>query len=147
MSDIDALIDLERRFFTFDHQISRRSFRHFIVSPKSSLIVADVGGRVAGCALVNYRRNTKVARLYTIAVSDEFQRRGFARGLLAAAERNAIRRGRTAMRLEVREDDAGAIKLYETSGYRRFDRRPRYYDNRIDALRLEKPLRRELRAR
>ncbi len=140
LADLDALIALERDFFTADHVISRRGFRHFITSPKSTLIVADVDGKVAGCALVNYRQASQRARLYTISVGREFQRRGIARQLLAAAEQSARGRRCRFMRLEVRADDPGAIALYESSGYARFGRRSRYYDNRIDALRFEKPL-------
>lgn len=140
LADLDALVALERDFFTADHVISRRGLRHFISSPKSTLIIADVGGMVAGCALVNYRQGSPRGRLYTISVAREFQRRGIARQLLAAAERNARQRGCRFMRLEVRADDAGAIALYESSGYAPFGRRHRYYDNRIDALRFEKSL-------
>ncbi len=147
IGDLDALIALERDFFTADHRISRRGFRHFIVSAKSALIVAEIGGEVAGCALVLYRRGSRLARLYTIAVGRAFQRRGLARQLLAAAEQNATGRGRRVMRLEVRADDAGAIALYESSGYRLFGRRRRYYDRRIDALRFDKALRPEPKRR
>ncbi|HVU43060.1 MAG TPA: GNAT family N-acetyltransferase [Xanthobacteraceae bacterium] len=140
LADLDALLALERDFFTADHVISRRSFRNFITSPRSALIVADVDGKVAGCALVNYRQGSRRGRLYTISVGREFQRRGIARQLMAAAEASARRRGCRFMRLEVRADDAGAIALYESSGYARFGRRRRYYDKRIDALRLEKSL-------
>jgi ribosomal protein S18 acetylase RimI-like enzyme len=140
LSDLDALLAFEKDFFGPDHQISRRSFRRFIVSANCTLIVAEVGGQVAGCALVLYRRGSKRARLYTIAVGDAFQRRGYARRLLAAAEASAKRHSRRVMHLEVRADDAGAIALYETAGYRLFGRRRRYYDGRIDALRFEKPL-------
>jgi len=139
-TDLDALAAFEREFFTPDHVISRRGLRHFISSPKSTLIVAEVGGEVAGCALVNYRQGSQRGRLYTISVGRDFQRRGIARALLAAAEKAARRRGCRFMRLEVREDDAGAIALYESSGYALFGRRRRYYDSRIDALRFEKPL-------
>jgi ribosomal protein S18 acetylase RimI-like enzyme len=139
MRDLDALLALEQHFFVPD-QLSRRSFRHFISSPKSTMIIAEIGGKVAGCALVRYRRGSKIARLYTIAVASEFQRRGVARQLLTAAEEDAMRRRRRSMRLEVREDDPGAIALYEKAGYCRFGRSPRYYDERIDALRFEKPL-------
>jgi ribosomal protein S18 acetylase RimI-like enzyme len=140
LADLDALLALERDFFTADHVISRRSFRNFITSPRSALIVADVDGKVAGCALVNYRQGSRRGRLYTISVGREFQRRGIARQLMAAAEASARRRGCRFMRLEVRADDAGAVALYESSGYARFGRRRRYYDKRIDALRLEKSL-------
>jgi [ribosomal protein S18]-alanine N-acetyltransferase len=147
MSDAGALVALERQFFTPDHQISLRGFRHYVASPKSDLIIADVAGQVAGCALVNYRQGSALARLYTIAVGTAFQRRGIARQLLDAAERAAERRRRKVMRLEVRADDAGAIALYESSGYLLFGRRHRYYDGRIDALRFDKPLGPEPRRR
>ena len=118
LADLDALLALERDFFTADHVISRRSFRNFITSPRSALIVADVDGKVAGCALVNYRQGSRRGRLYTISVGREFQRRGIARQLMAAAEASARRRGCRFMRLEVRADDAGAIALYEFVGLR-----------------------------
>jgi ribosomal protein S18 acetylase RimI-like enzyme len=140
LADLDAVLALEREFFTPDHIISRRGFRRFITSAKSTLIVADVEGEVAGCVLVNYRQGSKRGRLYSISVGRRFQRRGIARQLMAAAEARARRRGCRFMRLEVRADDAGAIALYESSGYVRFGRRARYYDNRIDALRFEKLL-------
>jgi ribosomal protein S18 acetylase RimI-like enzyme len=147
MSDLDALIAFEKKFFTFDHQISRRSFRHFIGSSKSNLIVADAGGKVAGCLLVNYKRNSKIARLYTIAVGTDFRRRGIAQRLLKEAEKKAVRRGRRLMRLEARADDAAPLKLYESSGYRQFGRKPRYYAGRYDALLFEKSLGMEPRRR
>ena len=140
LSDLDALLALEREFFTPDHRISRRSFRRFIALPTARLIVAVRDGRLAGCALVLYRRGSTQARLYTIAVAREFHRHGLARRLLTAAETNAVHRGCRSMRLEVRADDAAAIALYATSGYRPFGRRRRYYAGRIDALRFEKPL-------
>jgi ribosomal-protein-alanine N-acetyltransferase len=140
LRDLDALLAMEREFFTPDHRIPRRSFRHFIGSAKSDLIVADVDSTTAGCALVNYRRNSTRARLYSLAVAPDFQRRGLARRLLKEAEKEAARRGCHTMRLEVRADDDAAIGLYETSGYRLFGRRQRYYSSRIDALRFEKIL-------
>jgi [ribosomal protein S18]-alanine N-acetyltransferase len=138
-TDLDALLDLERQAFTAD-RLSRRSLRHFLASPRATLIVAETTGKLAGCALLLYRRGSKLARLYSIAIAAEFHRRGLARSLLAAAEETAIRRGRRVMRIEVREDNAGAISLYQKSGYRLFGRHRSYYDDRADALRFEKPL-------
>ena len=88
------------------------------------------------------RQGSRRGRLYTISIARAFQRRGIGRQLLAAAEESARRRGCRFMQLEVRGDDAGAIAFYESSGYARFGRRDRYYDNRIEALRFEKSLKR-----
>jgi hypothetical protein len=45
------------------------------------------------------------------------------------------------LRLEVREDNAGAIRLYQHHGYRRIGRYLNYYADQTDALRFEKRLR------
>jgi [ribosomal protein S18]-alanine N-acetyltransferase len=137
--DLDALVALENAVFTTDI-LSRRSFRHFITASKSSLIVAEDGGKLAGYALVLYPARSKHARLYSIAVAPHIASRGIGPLLLAAAEAAATRRRRRAMRLEVHEHNTRAIGRYEKSGYRLFGRHRAYYDDGGDALRFEKPL-------
>jgi [ribosomal protein S18]-alanine N-acetyltransferase len=139
MSDIDALVALENAVFTTDI-LSRRSFCHFLTSPKSSLIVAEEGGKLAGYALVLYPPRSKLARLYSIAVAPHIASRGIGPLLLAEAEAAAARRRRRSMRLEVHEHNTRAIGRYEKSGYRLFGRHRRYYDDGADALRFDKPL-------
>ena len=137
--DIDALVALENAVFTTDI-LSRRSFRHFLNSPNSSLIVAEESGKLAGYALVLYPPRSKLARLYSIAVAPHITSRGIGPLLLAAAEAAAARRRRRAMQLEVHEHNTRAIGSYEKSGYRLFGRHRRYYDDGGDALRFDKPL-------
>jgi ribosomal protein S18 acetylase RimI-like enzyme len=137
--DLDALVALENAVFTTDI-LSRRSFRHFLTTPKNSLIVAEESGKLAGYALVLYPPRSKFARLYSIAVAPHIPSRGIGPLLLAAAEAAAARRQRRAMRLEVHEHNTRAIARYEKSGYRLFGRRRRYYDDGGDALRFDKPL-------
>ena len=139
MADLAALLSLERAVFDTD-TLSRRSFRHFLVSPSATLIVAEEGGKLAGYVLVLYPRRSKLARLYSIAVAPHAGKRGVGPVLLAAAEEAARRRRRRTMRLEVHEHNTRAIARYEKSGYRLFGRHREYYDNRGDALRFEKPL-------
>jgi [ribosomal protein S18]-alanine N-acetyltransferase len=147
-SDLDALVALERELFSSHifagHLLSRASFRRLLASPSATFIVAEAGAQIAGYLMVLYRANSRVARLYSIGVATRFRRRGLARMLVAAAEKDAIRRGGKAMRLEVRADDRGTIALYESSGYRRVGRAVGYY-GRVDALRLEKTLGQEPR--
>ncbi len=145
MSDLDALVGLEQAVFDTDI-LSRRSFRHFLSAPGATLLVAEAAGKFAGYALVLYPPRSKHARLYSIAVASHFSRRGAGTLLLTAAERDARRRSRRAMRLEVHEHNSRAIARYEKSGYRLFGRYRHYYDNDGDALRFEKPLGAELKA-
>jgi [ribosomal protein S18]-alanine N-acetyltransferase len=155
-SDLDALDALERDIFKSrlfsGHLISRPSFRRLLASPTAAVIVAELGGQLSGqligqlsgYVLVLYRSNSAFARMYSIGVGTDFRRRGLARLLLTAAERDALRRDRTGMKLEVRADDRAAIALYETAGYRYFGRSPGYYGGRVDALRFAKALPKDL---
>ena len=149
--DLDALVALENELFNSrlfaGHLISRASFRRLLDFPRATFIVAEAGAQMAGYLLMLYRANSYSARIYSIGVVARFRRRGLARRLVALAEKTAVRRGRKAMRLEVRADERGTIALYESSGYRRIGRTAGYYGLRIDALRLEKALRKEPRRR
>lgn len=149
--DLEALVALEHALFDSrlfaGHLISRASFRRLLDSPRSTLILAEADAQVAGYLLVLYRANSRAARIYSIGVAARFRRRGLARRLVTAAEKDAVKRGRKAMRLEVRADDRGTFSLYESSGYRRIGRAPGYYGGRVDALRLEKTLGTEPRRR
>jgi len=137
--DLAALVTLELAVFKTDI-VSRRSFRHFIASPRASLLVAEEWGGLAGYVLVLYPPHSKLARLYSIAVAPHAGGRGLGPRLLAAAEAAAKRRGRRAMRLEVHVRNKRAIARYAKSGYRLFGKHRDYYDDRGDALRFEKPL-------
>ena len=146
-SDLDALVALEREIFDSarfaGHLISRPSFRRLLASPSATVIVAAHGGQLSAYMLMLYRSNSKFARMYSIGVAPHARRRGVARTLLGAAEKDAVSRGRSGMRLEVLADDRGAIAFYETSGYRRSGHHPGYYRDRVDALRFEKALAKE----
>jgi ribosomal protein S18 acetylase RimI-like enzyme len=138
-TDLDALVALEQAIFTTD-RLSRRSFRHFLAAPHGALIVAELGGKAAGYALVLYPPRSELARLYSIAVAPHRVGRGVGALLLAAAERAARRRGRRTMRLEVHEHNSRAIALYEKAAYRRFGCHADYYADHADALRFAKAL-------
>lgn len=150
-SDVEALEALERAIFKSrqfaGHLISRASFWRFLDSPSARLIVAEVGTELSGYVLILYRSNSNFARMYSVGVATHFRKRGLARLLLAAAEKDAISRDRKEMRLEARANDPGALALYESSGYRCFGRRRGYYGGRVDALRFHKPLIGERRRR
>ena len=88
------------------------------------------------------RAGSTVARLYSIAVAAAARGQGIGERLLADAERQARRAGAAVLRLEVRPDNAGAIRLYVRRGYARIGTYRDYYADGADALRFEKTLRR-----
>jgi ribosomal protein S18 acetylase RimI-like enzyme len=138
-SDLADIRAIEEGSFSGD-RLSPRSIRRLLAAPSASLRVAALDGHVAGYHLVLTRKGSSVARLYSIAVAATARGRGLGERLLADAERMARRRGAVALRLEVRTDNAGAIRLYTRRGYRRIGTYPAYYADGADALRFEKPL-------
>jgi len=109
-ADIDALLALEEATFESDH-IGRAQWRRYIGSASATVFVSGAHGRADAAAVVFYRRNARAARLYSLAVGTHARGTGLGGALLAAAENDARARGCTAMRLEVRADNASAIAL------------------------------------
>lgn len=143
--DIEDLIRIEDACFRCD-RLNRRQFKHLLTRANAAAVVAREGGRAHGYALVLFRAGSRRARLYSTGVAPERRGRGLGRALLKAAETAAARRGAAWMRLEVRPDNARAIDLYRSAGYRAFGRYVAYYEDEADALRMEKPLRPALAA-
>jgi len=139
LADLSALLALERRAFTTDH-LSSRQYRHHVTNTSARVLAAVDASGLLGKALVFFRKNTSVARLYSIAVAHEARGRGVGEALVHAAERSARTRGCTRLRLEVRQDNAAAIRLYERLGYRRFGAYSGFYEDGADAWRYEKQL-------
>ena len=135
--DLDALVKLENRCFTED-RISRRSFRRFLDMPRDRLIVALAGDELVGYCLVLMSAATRLARIYSIAVSPAERGRNIGEQLVREAEAAAVDAGRIVMRLEVREDNSPAIRLYQRLGYRQFGTYRDYYEDHGTALRFER---------
>ena len=144
LDDLQAIVRLEDESFAAD-RVSRRSLRDFLRAPHRPVIAATVNGELAGYALVSLRKGARRVRVYSIAVDSRFARRGVGRALLQACERYARRHGRATLTLEVRYDNAPAIALYESLGFRQFGEHAHYYADGATALRYQKSLVPELR--
>jgi ribosomal-protein-alanine acetyltransferase len=139
LCDLDALLQLENQVFTSD-KISPRQMKRFIQSDHSQLFVAKEGEQLAGYALVLFNQATQLARLYSIAVSLDFRGQGVADKLITQCEESTVGRGYITLRLEVREDNSSAIKLYEKHGFKPLKTLIHYYDDLVDGLRMQKRL-------
>jgi ribosomal-protein-alanine N-acetyltransferase len=146
LADLDRLIAIENAAFEGD-RLTRRSLREHLTKSTVSLLVgeAEMGSfaQVIGYALIAFRKDSKKARLYSIASDPEY-RLGSGRGLggllLAACEEEAAQRGAESLVLEVRADNARAIALYAARDYVKFGTLTDYYEDGASALRYEKRL-------
>ena len=128
LNRIDDLLALENSSFTTD-RISRRNLRNLLRSPSACCLGAYLGGQLVGSMVVLFRRNTRVARIYSIAVTPFVRNMGIGRKMVFKAERAAKARGCDRLRLEVRLDNTTAIRLYERLGFEDAQLLPGYYED------------------
>lgn len=138
-ADLDALVALEEASFDHD-RVSRAQWRRHLHSGSARVLVAARDDKVSGSVLLFFRRGSRNARLYSIAVGHHARGQGLGALLLSAAEDTARTQGCATMSLEVRVDNAAAIAMYEKRGYRRQARAARFYENGMDAWRYRKSL-------
>lgn len=138
-ADLSAIWAIENAVFDGD-RLSRRSLRYFLASDTALVLVLALQDHVLGYSLVAFRKGSKRARLYSLALDPAEHGRGLGRFLLRSSENAARAHGAAFMRLEVRTDNAGAIALYEKNGYRLFGRIEDFYEDGASALRFEKAL-------
>jgi ribosomal protein S18 acetylase RimI-like enzyme len=132
-SDVADLALLEESAFSTD-RLSRARLAALVRSPAARLLACWRGDALAGYALLLTRRGSRKARLYSIAVAKSEAGRGVGSRLVKAIEGAARAAGANQVRLEVREDNVPAIRLYQGLGYVQIGRRRHYYEDGADAL-------------
>ena len=137
--DLGAIEALENDLFEGD-RLSRRSLRYFLRTPTAAVLVVPGAAGLDAYGLIAFRVNSRIARLYSLAVASSASGRGLGRRLLATCEDVAAKRGCGAMRLEVRADNAAAIRLYQAMGYARTGSETDYYEDGATALRFAKAI-------
>lgn len=140
IADLPSLLQIESTCFSSD-RLSRRSFKHYLSSEHGKIIVAERDNDLLGYGLIWLHKGTRLARLYSLAVLPQYRGQKVAQRLLQALESLALEHKRFYMRLEVSSENSAAIALYEQLGYRVFGRYSEYYDDKSDALRMQKRIR------
>lgn len=124
-TDLDQVAQLDRELFGVEAW-SRASHREELAHPwRRYFVVVGHSGELIGWAGVLLG---DVAEVLTIGVSAAHQRRGIGAVLLQQLLDVARASGAQEIFLEVRTDDAGAIRLYERAGFAGIAVRPRYYE-------------------
>lgn len=134
--DIDGVFEVECECFSTPW--SKKSFSDEIKNEHTVYLVAKHDEKVIGYAGAWCVAGD--ADITNIAVLREFRRKGVAKKLLERLIFEAEKRNSENIRLEVRKSNEAAISLYEKFGFSMIYIREKYYDNKEDALILEKKI-------
>ena len=137
-ADDASILTLEELFPS--DRMSLRSVRHFLKSPSAHTWVAELQGAVVGNLILLTRRNSHVARIYSVVVAPPARGRRFGERMVLAAHQEARRMGLREIKLEVRTDNFAARALYVKLGYGEARELPGYYEDGADGLELRKIL-------
>lgn len=109
------LVEVTRRLYRWDARLLLGVLRG-IGRPVYRFLVVEEDGGLAATTLLTFPPRTGWVSM--VAVDPAFRRRGFARRLLERAQELARRAGKGYVALDVLRDNAPAIALYTSMGYR-----------------------------
>lgn len=137
LDDLSAIMPLETATFGTDAW-STDSMAAELASPHTYYVVAfrsETPDAVDGYAGLLAPSGAREGDVQTIAVAEPARRQGLGRALLHGLVTEAHRRGTRDVFLEVRADNPGAQRLYETFGFERIGVRRGYYQpDNVDAI-------------
>jgi len=147
LAELDEIYKIETECF-IENAFTYHQLEYCLRSPDFVTLIASVNGEAAGFITGSIEGSGKktIGHVYTLDVKRKFRRMGVGSALLEALEKIFITRGAEKCRLEVRLDNVAAKKLYLKHGYRPKEIFEDYYGSSIDALLLEKNLKRRREA-
>jgi ribosomal protein S18 acetylase RimI-like enzyme len=128
--DFDQLYAIEKRCFEPPFRFGRRYMRQLINRANAATWIAEEDGQLKGFGIVVWRKgkgNDVTAYIQTIEVAQESRGKGIGRELLVRIENSARAACAGMIWLHVDAENAAAIRLYETQGYRCERREENYY--------------------
>ncbi|MCC7350987.1 MAG: GNAT family N-acetyltransferase [Phycisphaerales bacterium] len=142
--DLSAALALEESCFHRD-RFNRRQLQYLQQRRTAIFLVAEAQGQVVGqgIALIRQHRQGLSGRIYSLAVDEKWRGRKIGQRLLEGLIRRLSDRGARRIYLEVDQQNAAALKLYQRLGFRCIGKLADYYGAGSDALHMmwELPIR------
>lgn len=124
---LDILCQIEQKCFD-EEAFTRRQIAYLLTDYNTIALVAKVNLEVTGFIIAQVEiSEIEYGHIITLNVAPNYRRKKIASNLLDEVEVMLKQRGISECRLEVREDNNAAIKLYSKLGYRIIDKLERYY--------------------
>jgi ribosomal-protein-alanine acetyltransferase len=137
---LDKLCEIENQCFK-QEAFTKQQIACLITDYNTIGLTAVINGEIAGfvIARVNIIRNVTFGHILTIDVAPAYRRKGVAQKLLQEIETTLRGIDIQECRLEVRENNAAALNLYQKLGYTKLGKLEKYYGD-AHGLYLKKSL-------
>lgn len=132
-SDILQLVSLENLSFNYD-QLSKKQFTKFIRDEKNLIQVLEIDRKIAGYALVFFRKNSKKTRMYSLCVHPDFKGMGLGKKLMLEVFKQLRKKKIESVKLEVKVSNQVGVNLYESLGFELEERIKEFYSDGEDAF-------------
>lgn len=134
-ADAEAIHALEERLFSSD-LMSLRSIKRFIASPGARVVLGCDGTEIVAVMVLLLREPPRAARLFSLGVAASHRGQGIAARMVKQAKTVARNHGAPALRLEVKQRNHRARRLYEAQGFHVISELPDYYSDGADGLKM-----------
>ncbi|MDI6690739.1 MAG: ribosomal protein S18-alanine N-acetyltransferase [Candidatus Bathyarchaeota archaeon] len=128
IKQLDELYKIETECFKKE-AFSRQHIANLLTDYNGISLVAKMNDKIVGfiIGIIHMERNTLAGHILTIDVSPPYRRKGIAQRLLKKIEEIFKEKGVKSCRLEVREDNVAALRLYQKLGYKKIAKLEYYY--------------------
>jgi ribosomal-protein-alanine acetyltransferase len=125
---LDRLYEIEKKSFQ-QEAFTKKQIAYLLTDYNAISLVARVNGEIVGFAIgkMDVARGKLYGHILTVETLPSHRRMGIAEKLLENLETLFRQKGAAESRLEVREDNAAAISLYQKLGYRPVGKLKKYY--------------------
>jgi len=137
---LDKLCEIEEQCFD-QEAFTKRQISYLLTDYNTIALVAKTDNDIPGFIIsqLDVEENNEFGHIITINVAPKHRRQGTATKLLNEMEKLLKQKGINQCRLEVREDNKQAIKLYQKLGYQTVSILENYYGKK-HGLYLKKSL-------
>jgi len=137
---LDRLYEIETQCFDRE-AFTKQQIAHLLTDYNSVSLVAKEKNEIVGfiIGMIYPERNSLTGHILTIDVSPAYRRKGIAQKFLQEIEKIFRDKDVKSCRLEVREDNVAALRLYQKLGYEKIAKLKNYY-GKAHGLYLKKDL-------
>ena len=140
LKHLDKLYEIEAQCFT-QEAFTKRQIAYLLTDYNTIGLIAKANNDIAGFIIIQVetQEDAIFGHIITLNVAPTYRRKGLAQKLVCEIEAILKSRGINQIRLEVRQDNTSAIKLYQHLGYREIGKLEKYY-GKAHGLYLQKNL-------